>query len=179
MMKHLSVVLAATTLAAGLVMSPASQAVTQSRIVRVQGGPACQLSVPTTATTVRPRATGIRNEGTTSAFVICQFDSSTGDLTGAQMYLSSLDGVSHNIPCTGVNGFNISPSLMNIGYSSKTVTTDAVAGYGIVAWDATDFGAGVAGDDLPHSGFFSVTCLLPPQTAINLFGFFYNEDVGS
>lgn len=178
-MKLLSTLCASAALTAGLVMSPASQATTQGRIVRIQGGPGCQLSVPTTDSMVRPRATGLRNEGTTSAFVICQFDSSTGDLTQAEMYLTSIDGVPHNVTCTGVNGYNIAPAVMQIGYSSKTVSTDATSGVvGVLDWDASDFG-GTAGDNMPNSGFFSVTCLLPPKTAINLYGLFYNEDIGT
>ncbi len=172
-------VLAAAILTAGLAMAPAAQAVTQSRITRQQGGPACQLSVPTTATTVRPRATGIRNEGTTPAFVICQMESSTGNLNQAQVIVSSIDGTARNVSCTAVNGYNVAPAFMQIGYSPKTVATDSSSGIlGVFNWDATDFG-GAAGADMPNSGFFSVTCLLPPQTAINFLGFFYNEDVGT
>ncbi len=173
-------VLAAAILTSGLAMAPAAQAVTQSRIMRIQAGPACQLSVPTTATTVRPRATGIRNEGSTSAFVICQTDSSTGDLTQVQMYVTSIDGTPRNVTCTGVNGYNIAPAVMNIAYSPKTLATDSSSGIAaIFNWDATDFGGAAAGDNMPKGGFFSVTCLLPPQTAINLYGVYYNEDVGT
>ena len=173
-------VLAAAIVTAGLAMAPVAQAVTQGRVIKAQGGPACQLSVPTTATTVRPRATGIRNEGTTSAYVICQSESSTGELTGIQMYVTSIDGTPRNVTCTAVNGYNIAPSLMNIAYSPKTLATDSSGGIvAIFDWVATDFGGAAAGDNFPNSGWSSVTCLLPPQTAINLFAVFYNEDVGA
>lgn len=173
-------VLAAAILTAGLTMAPAAQAVTQTRAVLQQGGPACQLSVPTTATTVRPRATGIRNEGTTSAFVICQMESSTGALNGAVMYVTSIDGTPRNVTCTAVNGYNLAPSVMKIAFSPKTLATDSSSGLAAVfQWSAPDFGGAAAGDNFPNDGWFSVTCLLPPQTAINLLATQYVEDVGA
>jgi hypothetical protein len=175
-MKSISAVLATTGLAAGLMLlSAPSHATTISQVLRSSSGSSCQLSQPTTATSVRGRATGFRNEGTTNAFVICQFDSPTGDMTTPQMIVTSTDGVERDVTCTGVNGVNVAPALNNIMYSSKTLGTMSTSG--IVAafvWDASDFG-GTAGDNLPNSGFFSVTCNLPPKTAINVTGFNFNQ----
>ncbi|HET7127331.1 MAG TPA: hypothetical protein VFI26_09615 [Lysobacter sp.] len=178
-MKAISNACAVTALAVGMTVSAPSQAVTQSQVARLQAGPACQLSIPTTDTKTRPKATAFRNEGTTNAFVICEFGSPTGEMTKAEMYVTSIDGVPRNVTCTGVNGFNIAPSVSEIAYSAKTVSTDAVEG--VLAdflWDASDFG-GTAGSNLPNSGFFSVTCNLPPQTAINVYGMYFNQEIGA
>lgn len=60
----------ATAFVASVLAALPAQATTMTRTMEDQGGPACQLSVPTTSTQVRPRASGMRNEGTTNAFVI-------------------------------------------------------------------------------------------------------------
>jgi hypothetical protein len=178
-MKSLPAIWSASALVVGLAMSAPSQAATQSQIQRIQAGPACQLSLPTTDTSVRGRATGFRNEGTTPAFVICEFASSSGDMTRAEMYVTSIDSIARDVTCTAVNGFNLGPDLNQIAYSSKTLGTHSTEG--IVAdftWDASDFG-GTAGDNLPNSGFFSVTCNLPAKTAINVYGLYFNQEIGA
>lgn len=81
-MKLVNAVLLATV-AAGLMVSPSASAVDASRSFWDQGGAACQLSKPTIDTVVRPRATGMRNEGTVNAFVICQYASGSGLFTNA------------------------------------------------------------------------------------------------
>ena len=171
-------VLASAILAAGMTMAPAAHAVTQSRFTNQPGGPSCQLSVPTTASAVRPRASGYRNEGTTSAFVICQTDSSTGFLTDTYAILQSLDSTAKNITCTGTAGFNFLAAGSDIAYSPQTVATNSSAGtYGLYHWDATSFG-GAVGSNIPGGGF-SVTCNLPPQSEITFLEIAYNEDVGN
>ena len=66
--------LACFVVACGLVTAPASKA---SNLDLVNGA-SCQLSIPTTATGVRPKASGFRNESTTtSSFVICTMSRST------------------------------------------------------------------------------------------------------
>lgn len=125
-----------------------------------QGGPTCQLSVPTTASKVRPRANGMRNEGTNNEFVICQYSNSSNPYSQAAIYLTSFDGVAHTVQCTAMNG-NIAAGAF---YSTKTATTDTTP-TGVVGllWLPTDLGA-------PGSIFanpmFSVTCTLPPGASI-------------
>lgn len=63
---------------AGFALSAPASAATQDRILLRTGADMCTLSVPTTDTKVRPRATGFGNEGTTNAFVICTFDTPPG-----------------------------------------------------------------------------------------------------
>ena len=77
-MRHLCFVGAGVALAFGL--SGTAHAVTQTRVTQIPAGAACQLSVPTIDTAVRPRATGFRNEGTTSAFTICGIQDPVGGM---------------------------------------------------------------------------------------------------
>src|SRR5690242_8566521 len=64
---------ATALIGAGLGMTQPAQAVTQSVFAYTNPGGACQLSIPTTNTGVRPKATGFRNEGTVNNFVICGY----------------------------------------------------------------------------------------------------------
>jgi len=183
----ISLLAGAMGLASGL---PAS-AVTQTRNLVQTGENMCTLSIPTTDTKVRPKATGFRNEGTTSAFVICAFDSPPGgqspstDLSYVSLLLKSLDGASHSVTCTGVNSVadGIVVEAPPQQYITKTVTvndTGPAGVYGvIVTWLPEDFGA-AADTAIPYSsGLFTITCNLPPQVSIKLGGGQSNEDVGN
>lgn len=126
-------------------------------------GASCQLSIPTTNTGVRPKASGFRNEsGSTSNFVICTFQrsSSTGDYVYVGLVGYSLDGASHDVTCTAVAG--TAPALH---YSTKTASIRDATETPFV-WSAEDFGA-TGGTPIGGSMYFSVTCNLPPQTAIS------------
>jgi hypothetical protein len=176
-MKITSILISSAILAAGITATPVAQAVTKSRSSLAAGGPACQLSLPTTDTTVRARASGFRNEGTTSAVVICEFLAPDGDMTGAIMYVTPIDGVGRSVTCSGVNGYNLGPGYSTIQYSTKSMLSNAVSGVaGVFQWTGADFG-GVDGDEL--TGIFSVTCTLPAKTQINMIATSYSEDVGS
>jgi hypothetical protein len=179
-MKSLPAVLATFALTAGLAMSAPSQAATVSQLATASPGASCQLSQPTIATSVRGRATGFRNEGTINAFVICQFNSPTGAMTNGQMIVISTDGVARDVTCTGVNGFNLGiPEYSHIAYSSKTFGTQSTEGIAAAfIWTAADFG-GTDGDQLPNQGYFTVTCILPPKTAIVATGFAFDQEIGS
>lgn len=167
---------AALTLIAGtlLAAAPESAAITSNRIMARQGGAACQLSVPTTASQVRPRANGMRNEGTTSEFVICQYDVSSGiPFFWASIYIASIDGANHTAKCTGMTGIPIGG---NIYYSTKTADTGTtLADYGRMLWNPGDLG----GTDYFGSAYFSVTCLLPPGASIVANTGAYSVDVGA
>ena len=161
-------------LALGIALSLPADAIEQSRRIRTQGGASCQLSIPTTDTKVRPRATGMRNEGTTNAFVICGIPTPNGSLTYFEMVVQTIDGVNHAVSCTGVNGQgNINPV-----YVAKNANTGTNPNsYGFMSWNASDFG-GTAGQNFPL-GYFSATCNLPTQASISYFYVDYNEDVGN
>ncbi len=164
--------LACFVAAYGLTTAPEAQATTTSTYVFATGS-GCQLSIPTTNTGVRPRATGFRNESTTvSNFVICPMPSpNSSGFTSVIFALYSLDGVSRDVTCTAVkNWFGSSPT-----YSSKTLAVTTTTAWQNLTWDASDFG-GTAGDPVL---LMSVTCLLPPQTAVDAYNATYNSEIGA
>lgn len=163
-------------------MAPSADAASALRYQIQTGANLCTLSVPTTDTKVRPRATGFNNEGTTNAFVICSFDAPPGafgvlltEFTSAAVYLVSLDGVARNVTCTGVN--SLPTSGLAPQYVSKTHSVSATPAETSFAWLPADFGGT---DTIPYSGgAFSVTCNLPPQTAVEFGGAYSYEDIGN
>ena len=176
-------------LACGMALSPAAEAVTQNRLVTQTGANMCKLSVPTTDSAVRPRATGFRNEGTTNVFVVCTFNSPPGDNSGsvgiedAGIYLYSMDGANHAaVSCTGVNsltdgaGFGI-PAPQFVVKSHDVNNVGGFGAFGVAYWfNASDFGDGTT---IPtYGGSFSITCILPPQVGIKVGFSNSNEDVG-
>lgn len=177
-------IFASTTLIAavsGLGMSPEARSATTSQYIVVQGG-SCQLSIPTIDTKFRPKATGARNESTsTSNFVICPFTvapapGNAAAITSVGMYMQSLDGTSRNVACTAVVG---SPNNIPLVYSSKSVATPAITTSNAgLTWSPTDFG-GVAGTPIAGSAWLTVTCNLPPQTQISYLYATYNYEIGT
>jgi hypothetical protein len=175
--------------AAWLAAMPA-QAATQTRTVTTPGARLCTLSIPTTDTGVRPKATGFRNEGKANAFVICVFDSAPGqpdDLASEQasdpkvitLYFASIDGKTHALTCTGVNSWPAPAAgwAVPMQYSSKNVVVDPTDPYsGEITWSRLDFGGMTY---IPTSGSFSVTCLLPPGVSILRGRLQSAEDVGN
>ena len=126
-------------------------------------GASCQLSIPTTDTGVRPKASGFRNESTTTSnFVICtlQRSTTTGDYSYVGLIGYSLDGVARDVTCTATVG-----TFPGVRYSSKTASVQDTSEIPFV-WSAADFG-GTAGNPISGSLYFSVTCNLRPQTAIS------------
>ena len=103
---RLPTALAGIVAAYGLATAPTARAA--NGWVTVPGG-ACQLSIPTTNTGVRPKATGFRNESTTTSnFVYCAIPL-TGYSQPEQPYaiglvVYSIDGAAHNVTCTLVVG---------------------------------------------------------------------------
>ena len=171
---RLSAALAGFMAAYGVANIPNASASTVVSLQRAPGS-VCQLSIPTTDTGVRPKATGFRNESTTTGnFVICPLISpmvtNSDVFTFVNIVLLSLDNQSHDVACTAVANA-ISPT-----YSSKTITA-APAG-GSYTWSASDF-AGTVGDPIAGSQEMSITCLLPPQTAIKFLGGYYNHEIGN
>lgn len=161
--------------------APAAVAATTSQYSVMTGGN-CQLSIPTTDTKYRPKATGARNESTTTSnFVICPFSISPsgGNASPVVLFyatLYSIDGVAHNnVSCTAVTG------IQTLGlppvYSSKTVNIPAT-GAANVQWKGSDFG-GTDGTPITGSANLSVTCNLPPQTAIDTLVTNFNYEIGT
>ena len=168
--------LACLVAAHALICTPSARAAT-AFTEAVATGSVCQLSIPTTNTGVRPKATGFRNESeTTGNFVICPLPipNYTGHgFTQMVVGLYSLDGAARNVTCTAMTswfGGGIVPK-----YSSKTVAVATTTSNDILVWDASDFG-GTAGNWFMA---MSVTCNLPPQTAIAVIQGYYNYDIGT
>lgn len=162
-------------LAAGLACFVASHGLATLAMAQTSDyatGAVCQLSIPTTDTQFRPKAIGARNESTTtSSFVICPLQSSgaTGGLniyTDVSLKISSMDAATKSINCTAVTGYP-DGGTYDVRYSAKAVNLNDSARWDLVHWFASDFG-GNPGDPIVGSAYFSVTCMLPPQTAINL-----------
>jgi hypothetical protein len=179
-MQTLSVVAGSiAVLALGLGMGQSAHAATQNRLMAALGSDSCKLSVPTTDTKVRPRATGFRNEGTTNQFVICTLHTDNGPgggfgtapLIDAGLLATSLDGVDHAVTCTGVNSFAI---LQDQQFIAKTQNTGT--GYTQFWWDQDDFGSTTG---IPTTGVFSITCILPPNVSLDLVLSNMSEDIGS
>ena len=130
-------------------------------------GNACQLSLPTTDTMVRPRANGYRNEGTTTQFVLCGLGGyPAGSIMGYSLFFTSVDGAAHTINCTAVGG---STGSAGPYYSTKTITIQP-SGYSYLYWGPEDFLAPV-GKPIPYDKSInaSVTCNLPAKGAIQRF----------
>jgi hypothetical protein len=167
-------VLACCALATGLATSPETGAATMVGLQRAPGS-VCQLSIPTTNTGVRPKATGFRNESTTTGnFVICPLASPTGTssdvFTFVNIMLLSLDNQPHDVACTAV------ANAISATYSSKTIVASPSGGSN--QWSASDF-AGTFGTPIVGSQEMSITCMLPPQTAIRFLGGYYNYEIGN
>ena len=172
--------LACLTAISGLVAAPSTLAASATGVSLGEGA-ACQLSIPTTNTGVRPKATGFRNESTSvSNFVICpvstQVAISNDQHSSVYIRVYSMDGATHSVSCTGVSGWDNNTVL----YSTKTFdvsSSDPSYGY-TVQWLAEDFG-GTAGNPIPGSIGFSVTCNLPPQAAITQVIGVFSYEVGT
>ena len=157
-----STALAGLVLACGLAVAPAAGAATGAT---TGTGATCQPVAPGSNAKLGFKASGIRNESTsTSSFVICPLPSTvtfgSNAFTDVWLQVYSIDGASHDVTCTAVTGF-----LLNfMQYSSKTFTV-AGTNQATHEWTAADFGRS-AGDLIGDSNAFSVTCSLPPQTMI-------------
>ena len=142
------------------------------------GNPAssCQLSIPTTDTQVRPKASGFRNESTAkSAFVICGYDTPSYDSASKKVliYFTSMDGVARNISCTAVSGMAGAEQMV---YSTKSISSTAADTYTALLWTPADFGGTT---DIPYGEAVSVTCTLPPQTAVTQVINSFDYEIGS
>lgn len=120
----------------------------------------CTLSIPSIDTKVRPKATGFRNEGTTSSFVICGFDLDSADpgYNNIELRLASFDGAAHTFNCTAMSRYADEQTGQ---YLTKAVTTPANGGVAAFTVDDSD----PETYDLYPWGQ-SITCTLPPGVAI-------------
>jgi hypothetical protein len=152
-------------LALSALASAPARSATADRKFAYSASDACQPSLPTMDAGVRPRASGYRNEGTTTTFVICGLGGyqTEGSMLEFQVNAMSVDGVPRSMDCTATGGIADNDSLV---YSTKVVDIPA-SGIGIAKWDYGDFG-GFAGTPMPYSPSLnlSVTCALAPGLAL-------------
>lgn len=166
----------ATTFACmlALSMSPGAGAATISKYANHNPAGACMLSIPTTDTGVRPKATGFRNEGTTSNFVICNFDIVTDDahagFLSIHIYLASIDGAAHGVSCTAMDR-DVTSLVGDYSTKSLSVPAGGLAGTGFSPSDFPD--TALAGWNA------SITCNLPPGVSIATLYGYYNDNVGN
>lgn len=140
-------------------------------------GSSCQLSIPTTDTSVRAKASGFRNESTSvSNFVICPIHTPIttdyGPFISLYVHVEPIGFIEREVSCTAVVGLT-SGSLQ---YSTKTYTF-AHGGFNVY-WQASDFN-GTAEDPINYSDISTITCLLPPQSLILFSGGNYYYDIGT
>jgi len=168
--------LATSCALAGFAAAPAASAATQDKFYEFSAADACQLSVPTTDTKVRPKANGYRNEGATNQFVICGMGGyERNTVVYMALLYTSIDGAAHSMSCTGVTGLTGSGS--GPLYSTKTVSV-AATGYSFMTWGAEDFGE-TEGAPIDQGLNLSVTCTLPPNVALQGFESQQSIDVGN
>lgn len=165
----------------GLAAMPAAKSAAGNQYLTISGS-ICKPAGTNTNPNFVSRATGGRNESTTTGiFVVCPFalspiPSDGGAVTEMNVSLYSLDGKTHSVTCTTVIG-----SLnryVPATYSAKTASLPATTAGTVATWNAGDFG-GTAGAGIPGSAWTTVTCNLPPQTAIGLLYAKYNPLLGN
>ena len=149
-----------------LAVAHPAHAATDSRYQTAQGGVSCKPTDMVVNTGIKAKSTGLRNEGTVSTFVICGFESSNsradyGTIQSFTIALFALNNASTTVNCTAVNGMPDSPPV----YATKNLATRANGTAATMSFDASDFG-GTAGDSLPASDYWSVTCNLPAKTSV-------------
>lgn len=162
------IAVASTLIVATFGAGPAAHAAASSKTLFLDPSVACQLSIPTTNTAVRPKATGYRNEGA-NAFVICgTANVIEGSQTDLYFQLYAFDGLSHNVSCTAVNRFTDgTPSPAT--YVTKSVT---VAPYGSIDWNSTDL-------FINNLYATSITCNLPSGVSITGIRSTFPVEIGS
>ncbi|MEP6633953.1 MAG: hypothetical protein ABJA62_07055 [Luteimonas sp.] len=135
---------------------------------RVGGGNAanfCQSSLPVFDVQIRKRPLAVQNEGTTSAFVTCAFNSFSQTQYVA-VFFNSTTGSPTTLTCTGISG-------TNDGAAKYVLKDIPLAGNGTqnkVLWSAADFGGEFTG-----GGEFGILCNLPPKMGINNVAIGYDE----
>ncbi len=171
MNKCLLTTLAAITASGVAALALPAQAANISKTFYMDPAISCQLSIPTIDTSMRPRATGFRNEGGTGTFVICgmPYHYSVGATSTAyKIGLASFDGVAHTFNCTAVSRSYTGGSAL---YSTQSVTTSSGGGITVKTWTDPDV----------QTGNFdaSITCVLPDGAAIVSVQMQFDDDIGS
>ncbi|GAA5002196.1 hypothetical protein FNZ56_09220 [Pseudoluteimonas lycopersici] len=171
-MRTLLLAAAPVFLLGGMLATTPSHAATISKVANRNPAGACMLSIPTTDTGVRPKASGFRNEGTVNNFVICNFDVDTdiAGFTKLVVNFVSFDGAAHAFDCTGMDRY---AGTATGDYATKSVSITA-GGTAYISFLPSDF---------PSTGLVgwnaSVTCTLPPGVSIITVAGYHDDNVGA
>lgn len=149
-----------------------ARAATVSRLNYQNGGNACTGALPTFEGALRKRPQAIANEGTSTAFVTCSLEAN--DLNSARginafMSFANSTASAASVNCTLVDG--------NAFAGAVTQTASFTVGAGSTARVANFYPVSPATQFTRSS--VSVSCALPPGTALNYFGVEIAEDIGA
>ena len=145
------------------------QALAHSSVSTAVGS--CQASLPEYDEQLRKRPLGIRNEGTTGAFISCasQWGYRTALSTLAYVTATNLNGTAVDLTCTLVDGFPM-PGYYTQRYHLKTISL-AKHSSSRLEWVPADYY--YPGTSLTNYENFS--CYLPPGVEVNTVGFDYTS----
>ncbi|MEO6366287.1 MAG: hypothetical protein ABIO38_09625 [Luteimonas sp.] len=155
-------------------MAGPADALTVTRSYFSHGTANCQAALPVYDGNIRKRPKAVANEGTSSAFVTCDFDSISNAGTGfsqINIFFINRSGVAKTVNCAFVNGiYNIthSPSLVKSVVLPTTSTNPTALG---VSAGADNAGANFSAP--------AVSCELPAGVEIGAVSGNYPEFVGS
>ena len=161
-------------LLAGLVLTATcvpAEAATVARRNLSHGVANCQAALPAFDGNIRKRPKGIGNEGTSAAFVTCDFEHLPDlydAITSVQIFVRNNGGASATFDCTLVQGFGGGSFGANI---VKSMNVSAGSG-GNLTWTASDNGG--ANMTLP-----SASCKLAPGMEIYGTMLTFIEEIGT
>jgi hypothetical protein len=162
----------AGTLSIGLAAAFPADAATTEKTLFMDPSSSCQLSIPTTTSAIRPRATGVRNEGAETAFIICGLPRlfSTDLESTINIQMAAFDGIADSVNCTAVNRQSSGGSVV---FAPKTVAIPA-SGSTSTTWTGAELGGAAT------LGFaFSITCALPQGVGIVGVRINFPDEIGS
>lgn len=161
-------------LLAGLVLTAIctpAEAATTNRQLLSHGVANCQAALPVFDGNIRKRPKGIGNEGTSTAFVTCDFEhlpNAYGVITSVGILVRNNGGASATFTCTLVQGFGSASYGANI-VKSANVSAGSQAS---LFWFASDNGD--VNLTLP-----SVSCSLAPGMEIHGTMLTFTEEIGT
>jgi len=134
----------------------------------------CQAPLSAFDGQIRKRPLAMQNEGTSNAFVTCAFTRQVSDPRNfiflVQMFASNAGTSPQDLACTLVTGTGEAISPDNI-FIPKTVTIMPGVSRALLQWDQGDLAA------ITTVTEYSLSCNLPPSTALNDSHIYFFEPV--
>jgi hypothetical protein len=165
-----SIAACALAVAAAALSGPASaDLVLRDYTINAAGN--CQPALPVFSTNFRQRPLGIKNEGTTPAYVTCSLpgDFITAGNNFAGIGFVNTGAADYDVSCTFTDGVAAPFSTPN--YYPQTVTVPAGSANAAI-WDPAAFAL------TTFSQYANFSCLLPPGGEINLLEIQFEQDNG-